>query len=101
MLECLGSLCLNTCPKTDTCQHASTELAKPPVQGPGGFRLADLVRDQQCAGNLLGLRGGRPRLRRNRARTDLGLQNSRLRMREAPQGPARHTLACPYPPNKD
>src|SRR5213080_5163123 len=101
MLECPGSLCLNTWPKTDTCRHASSELAKRLVQAPGRSRLAEVVRDRECPDNLLRPRKGKSRHLRNRARTDSDLRDSRYRMREAPQGPACHILVCLYRPNKD
>src|SRR5438128_5979090 len=94
MLECPGSLCLNTWTKTDTCRRATSELAKRSVQAPGRFRLAEVVRDQECADNLLRPRGGRPRLLCNRARTDWGLQDSGHRMRASPQDSACHILVC-------
>src|SRR5437667_4551564 len=94
MLECPGSLCLNTWTKTDTCRRATSELAKPPVQAAGRFQSAEVERNQECADNLLRRRGGRSRLLCNRARTDWGLRDSRHRMRASPQGPACHILAC-------
>src|SRR2546429_8748188 len=80
MLECPGSLCLNTWPKTDTCRHASSELAKRLVQAPGRSRLAEVVRDRECPDNLLRPRKGKSRHLRNRARTDSDLRDSRYRM---------------------
>src|ERR1041385_2056732 len=99
MLECRESLCLNTCPKTDTCPGASSELAKRLVQVSRRFRLAGVVRNQQCSDNLLEPRGDRPHPVRIVAPTDWGLKDSRHRMRASPKGPACHNRACLQQPN--
>jgi hypothetical protein len=101
MLECPGSLRLNTCPKTDTCRRASTELAKRPAQAPGRFPLADLVRDQKCSDNLLSRSGDRSHRVCIVAPIDSNLRDLRHRMRASPEDPACHILVCLYRPNKD
>src|SRR5947208_13593159 len=92
MLECPGSLCLNTWPKTDTCRHASSELAKRLVQAPGRSRLAEVVRDRECPDNLLRPRKGKSRHLRNRARTDSDLRDSRYRDRKSTRLNSSHQI---------